>query len=81
MGMEARAPKAKPQTQQLGGRRGKKNGGVNSSTPGSRCVGRPALNKEAGCPFFFLASVPGAPVAENPLQIDIGRDEADVSVA
>lgn len=38
--MEARAPNAKPRTKQLRGRRGKKNGEVNSSTPGNRCDGR-----------------------------------------
>jgi hypothetical protein len=33
LGMEAGAPKATPQTPQLGGGHGEKNGGVNSPTP------------------------------------------------
>lgn len=52
LGMEAGVPKAKPQTDQLGGRRGKKNREVNSPTPGNRCVGRPVLDREAGRPLF-----------------------------
>ena len=52
LGMEAGAPKATPQTHQLGGRHGKKNGEVNSPTPGNQCAGRPVtLSGECGPPW------------------------------
>src|SRR5262249_60868821 len=45
--MEAGAPKATPQTHRLGGSCGKKNGEVNSPTPGNRCGGGPRLSRES----------------------------------
>jgi hypothetical protein len=55
-GWKPELPTPNRKREQLGGRRGKKNGEVNSSTPGNRCVGRPVLKTEAGRPFFWPQS-------------------------
>ncbi len=60
LGDGSRSSRRRAADESVSGSRGKKNGEVNSSTPGNQCVGRPALSPERRAARLSTPLVPGS---------------------